>query len=414
MSSVKNESEYLLVNKINEKISDQIDLTNGNSNLFSLFEIVPIIQKLIPLDCMIGLTDKEKFIKYVPGKKIDIQLGEGTPVRKGDAIYQSLKTGRKTILYVHEEIYGVPFQAVGVPIRDKKNKLIGSIGIGFQTINDLPLDQSNRVTLDKQSSLKLSGQLFIFHSSKIKRLLELMIRVAKIDSTVLITGESGVGKGIFASLIHHNSNRSKKPFMEINCGAIPENLMESELFGYEPGSFTGAKASGKAGIFEMCNNGTILLDEIGELPFNLQVKFLRVIQEQEIFRVGGTSPRKLNVRIIAATNKNLEEMVKNKLFRADLYYRLNVLPIHIPPIRERIEDTMPLANHFLEKFNREYKANKKLDINVLKILEKYQWPGNVRELKNLIERLVIISETEVIGLQHLPSDFLIQLKRNSR
>lgn len=412
MSRVKKESEYLLVNKIKEKISNQIDLASGNSDLFSIIEIMPIIQKLIPLDCMLGLTDKEKFIKYVPGKKIDIQLCEGTPVRKGDAIYESLKTGRKTILHVKEEIYGVPFQAVGVPIRDKKNKLIGSIGIGFQTIiNDLSLDQSNRAILDKRSSLKLSEQLFIFHSSIMKRLLELMIRVAKIDSTVLITGESGVGKGIFASLIHHNSNRSKKPFMGINCGAIPENLMESELFGYEPGSFTGAKASGKAGIFEMCNNGTILLDEIGELPLHLQVKLLRVIQEQEIFRVGDTSPRKLNVRIIAVTNKNLEEMVKNKLFRADLYYRVNVLPIHIPPIRERIEDIMPLASHFLEIFNREYKTNKKLNISVLKTFEKYQWPGNVRELKNLIERLVIISETEVIGLQHLPPDFLIQLKR---
>lgn len=242
----------------------------------------------------------------------------------------------------------------------------------------------------------------IYKSKIMQQTFELALKVAKVDSNVLITGESGVGKEIIAKIINAASPRAKKPFLQINCGAIPENLLESELFGYEGGAFTGAKSSGKMGYFEISNGGTLLLDEIGELPLNLQVKLLRAIQDREIYRVGGTTPIKFDVRIISATNRNLEEMVQRGLFRADLYYRLNVVPINIPPLRKRTDDIIPLAIHFLEKFNSKYKMNKRFEPEVLLAFERYKWPGNVRELENVVERLVIISDDEIIGLHHLP------------
>jgi len=231
---------------------------------------------------------------------------------------------------------------------------------------------------------------------------ELAIKVAKVDSNVLITGESGVGKEVITKIINQAGPRAQKPFLQINCGAIPENLLESELFGYAGGAFTGAKKNGKMGYFELSQGGTLLLDEIGELPLSLQVKLLRAIQERKIFRIGGTIPYKFDVRIIFATNRNLEEMVQSGLFRADLYYRLNVVPINIPPLRNRTEDIIPLTFHFLKLLNSKYKTNKRFEPEVLLAFERYKWPGNVRELENVIERMVIFSDEEIIGLQHLP------------
>jgi len=234
------------------------------------------------------------------------------------------------------------------------------------------------------------------------QIFELTLKVAKVDSNVLITGESGVGKEIIAKIIHKASPRAQKSFLQINCGAIPENLLESELFGYEGGAFTGARRKGKMGYFELSDGGALLLDEIGELPFNLQVTLLRALQEREVLRVGGTTPYKFDVRIIAATNRNLEEMVSKSLFRADLFYRLNVVPICIPPLRERKEDIIPLVIHFLEKFNSKFKTNKRFEPEVLRAFERYDWPGNVREMENVIERLVIIVDDEIIDINHLP------------
>jgi len=235
-----------------------------------------------------------------------------------------------------------------------------------------------------------------------KKIIELSTRVARVDSTVLITGESGVGKEIIAKLIHRASKRSSGPLIRINCGAIPENLLESELFGYESGAFTGARKDGKPGMFELAEGGTLFLDEIGEMPFSLQVKLLRVLQEREIVRVGGTKPTKVDVRIVTATNSNLEEMVANGTFREDLYYRLNVVNIAIPPLRERVDDIPHLALHFIKKFNTKYNMNKKMTLEAIDRLCQYSWPGNVRELENLIERLVVMVREEEIGVQHLP------------
>lgn len=243
----------------------------------------------------------------------------------------------------------------------------------------------------------------IAQSSAMKQTLSLALRVAKVDTTVLITGESGVGKEIIARIIHNNSARMKGPFITINCGAIPENLLESELFGYEPGAFSGANRNGKPGLFEVAEGGTLQLDEIGDLPLHLQVKILRALQEKEIYHVGGVKPININVRIIASTNKDLKAMVEQGSFRDDLYYRLNVVPIYIPPLRNRGDDIIPLIYHFLGKFNKKYGYNKILHSETVKHLLRYDWPGNVRELENTIERLVVVSEKDVISPETLPS-----------
>ncbi len=230
-------------------------------------------------------------------------------------------------------------------------------------------------------------------------------KVAEVDSTVLITGESGVGKEVLASYIHANSKRSDKPFIKINCGAIPVTLLESEFFGYEKGAFTGASKEGKTGIFELAHNGTLFLDEIGEIPLPLQVKLLRVLQENEFLRVGGTKLIKVNVRIIGATNKDLEQEIKKGNFREDLFYRLNVVPIHIPSLRKRKEDILPLTLFFLKQFNEKYHKNKSISHEVIESFQNYNWAGNIRELQNIIERLVVLADSDHIDIADLPSIF---------
>lgn len=243
---------------------------------------------------------------------------------------------------------------------------------------------------------------FIVKSAKMRDLLDMVIRVAQADSIVLITGESGTGKELIASIIHNNSQRKDKQFIKINCGAIPATLLESELFGYEAGAFTGAKKSGKSGYFELADGGTLFLDEIGDLPYNLQVKLLRVLQNHEFNRVGGEKSVKVDVRVIAATNQNLLEKVRSKEFREDLYYRLNVIPVHIPPLRERKEEIPVLVMHFLEVFNRKYKLNRRITPQAIDVFMDYDWPGNIRELENLIERLVVTSNNDIIKAEDLP------------
>lgn len=226
-------------------------------------------------------------------------------------------------------------------------------------------------------------------------------KVAILDATVLLTGETGVGKEKFAQYIYKNSPRREERFIPINCGAIPPALMESELFGYERGAFTGATKD-KMGIFQLADKGTIFLDEIGELPLEMQVKLLRVLQERCIQRVGGSEDIPVDVRIIAATNRNLEEMVRDKTFREDLYYRLNVVPITIPPLRERRGDIIPFADAFLQELNKKYNLHKQFATSALQAMEEYSWPGNVRELKNVVERMVILSQDDLIRGSELP------------
>lgn len=233
-------------------------------------------------------------------------------------------------------------------------------------------------------------------SKKMQQTIETVKKISKLDTTVLIQGESGTGKEVIANLIYKTGSRSDKPFIKINCGAIPENLLESEMFGYVEGAFTGAKKVGRSGYFGMANGGTIFLDEINGIPFNLQVKLLRVIQEREMMPVGSDVPIKLDIRIIAAANEDLKKMVSDGKFRKDLYYRIGVVSIDLPSLKERKEDILPLANLFLNKFNTKYEMEKSFSNNAKKVLLNYSWPGNVREIENVVESLVVISDSKII------------------
>lgn len=254
---------------------------------------------------------------------------------------------------------------------------------------------------------------FVCHSKKMRNILELAQRIARINSTVLLLGESGTGKGVLAKFIHKNSSQSDGPFIAINCAAIPSELMEAELFGYSGGSFTGASEKGKIGLIELANGGTLFLDEIGEIPLRLQAKLLQALQEKQYFQVGGREEKQVNCRIIAATNSNLQKMVNKGEFREDLFYRINIFEIDIPPLRERTDDIVPLVKFFLNKFNDKYNMSHAITQEALDVLIQYSWPGNVRELENTIERLVVMIQEEVIDVCHLPKTFQFNSKSES-
>jgi PAS domain S-box-containing protein len=247
-----------------------------------------------------------------------------------------------------------------------------------------------------------NSQFLLAASEPIQKVYELAKRVANFQTTVLILGESGAGKEVIANCIYKNSLRKDEQFITINCGAIPDNLLESELFGYEKGAFTGASQAGKIGLFEMADKGTVFLDEIGEISLELQVKLLRFLETKEIRRVGGVNNKIVDVRIVAATNRDLSGMVEAGKFREDLYYRLNVVKIKIPPLRKRLADIAPLSMMFLNQFNGKYNQSKELTIDVIKEFEKYYWPGNIRELKNVVENMVIMSNNEYLQIDDIP------------
>lgn len=264
--------------------------------------------------------------------------------------------------------------------------------------------------LELKNKLKLHEPNIIFNSKVMEELYMKALISAKTNVPVLIIGESGTGKELFARLIHRESPRANEPFFAVNCAAIPENLMESEFFGFEKGAFTGASLS-KPGYFELANKGTLFLDEIGDLPLSLQVKLLRVLEDKKVLRLGGKEPFNVDVRIVAATNRDLDEEVKKGNFREDLYYRLNVLKINIPPLRERKEDIISLSMYFLRKFciSNQRKIHGFTN-DALKILETYSWPGNVRELQNVIERACVFETGSLIGLSSIPVEILESVK----
>lgn len=242
---------------------------------------------------------------------------------------------------------------------------------------------------------------FIACSKEMQKILDTIGFISAVNSAILITGETGSGKEVIVNHIYHSSERKDKPIIKINCGAIPTNLFESELFGYEDGAFTGAKRKGKIGLFELANEGTLFLDEIGEVSLDAQVKLLRAIQEKEIIRIGGTNSIPVDVRILAATNQDLKKLISEGKFRQDLYYRLNVINIEIPPLRHRRDDIIPLAIHFLKIFNEKYHKKKELSMQAAKILRNMDWPGNIRELENLIENMVVLIQEDIITPYHL-------------
>jgi PAS domain S-box-containing protein len=300
----------------------------------------------------------------------------------------------------------------GNPIFDENGKLFRVV-TNVRDVTELS-NLQEQLNQEKEQVLKYKTELthlralqirnaeLIFRSEPMMQIVDLAIRMADVDSTLLITGESGTGKEVVAKLIHRQGKGDASPFISINCAAIPEQLLESELFGYEGGAFTGAKKEGKPGLFELAHKGTLFLDEVAELPLTLQVKILRAIQDRQITRVGATKSMPINVRIIAATNRNLTKMLKEGAFREDLYYRLMVVPINVPPLRNRKEDIPLLVRHFLDEFNGHFGYSKTISPQVLDKLLNYSWPGNVRELRNVIERMIVMSQGDEIVLNDLP------------
>lgn len=276
-------------------------------------------------------------------------------------------------------------------------------------------EETRNMELEMRTLKKLLNRHydFVCISKTMREVINKADMAAPFDSTILIQGESGTGKEVIARHIHNNSPRKENAFIRLNCAAIPRELFESELFGYEKGAFTGAKDSGKFGLFELANRGTLLLDEIGDLPLEVQSKLLRVIQEKEIHRVGGEKTVQVDVRIIAATNRDLQEMVQNREFREDLYFRLSVFPIQLPPLRDRRDDIVPMIQYFLEKLNSKNNTTKTIESAVLDALENYSYPGNVRELENIVEYLFIISRDHPIRLEYIPGKVLTDVMINN-
>lgn len=313
---------------------------------------------------------------------------------------------KEKVSVVQETINGKKILAVGNPIfnsaGDLQRIVVASRDITENTKLRSELKQTKEMTkkyeqeLNRLKNKEDPSKDIIYGSLKMQKVVNQIEKIANFSSTVLIQGESGVGKELIARAIHTKSNRSDKPFLTINCGSIPENLLESELFGYTKGSFTGADSQGKKGYFEQANGGLLFLDEIGDMPMSLQVKLLRVLQEDEVVPIGSVTPIPIDVQIVAATNKDLKKLVEDGSFREDLYYRINVIPIHVPPLGERPEDIPLLAYHTLEKLNHRYDKNCYLSPEALNLLESYSWPGNIRELQNLIERLFVTADEEVI------------------
>lgn len=309
------------------------------------------------------------------------------------------KTGQRmsTTQVTHE---GKTIMVTGIPLLDPRGR-VRRVVINSRDMTELVnLQQDLAIAREhfrraddereelRAQLLKLDG--VVLQSPAMRAIADLAMRVAKVDSTVLVTGESGTGKEVITRLIHRESARAAGPFIKINCGALPRDLLESELFGYEPGAFTGAQRQGKHGLVELASGGTLFLDEIGELPLDLQVKLLTVLQDRELVRLGGTKPIAVDVRVVAATNRDLSAMVAEREFRSDLFYRLNVVPIRIPPLAERRDDILPLVARFVDEFNAQYGLHKRLAERVLGRLRGSAWPGNVRELRNFAERLTAL------------------------
>jgi transcriptional regulator with PAS, ATPase and Fis domain len=313
---------------------------------------------------------------------------------------------QEEVSLIHENKIGKHLLSTGIPIFSEDGAITQIITTSrdITEINHLQkeLERVQRKLNTLNSPHKYGDEEIVAASQAMYNVLLLAKRLADVDSTVLITGESGVGKGLIARYLHKNGPRKNKPMVTVNCGAIPENLMESELFGYERGAFTGSRVEGKVGLFEEAEGGTIFLDEISELPLNLQVKLLQVIQEREFKKVGGVKGIPVDVRIISATNQELRNLVEEGAFREDLYYRLNVVPINVPPLRERTEDILPLIHSALYKLNEKIGEDKIISSEALAILLTYQWPGNAREVENIIERLVITTKDEVVMPENLP------------
>jgi Nif-specific regulatory protein len=438
---MKSFEEISLLYEISEALNQHMDMKK------SLFKVLTVLSDSLNLvrgiiflinsedgDIRIemahGISEETtRLIRYLPGEGIVgrvIQNGEPAVVPRisEEPLFLDKTHSRKVS-------DGLDYSFICVPIK-KENRVVGAISadrpfegrtslekgekllsvVAAMVANHVINIETIRIEKEqlKTENIRLKSELenrysfdnFIGNSNKMREVLQMISQVSSSSATVLIRGESGTGKELVANSIHYNSERNKKPFIKINCAAIPENLIESELFGHEKGSFTGA-SSLKKGKFEIADQGTIFMDEIGNMSLSAQVKLLRVLQEKEFERVGGYRPIKIDVRIVAATNSNLEEMVRQGRFRDDLYFRLNVFPIYLPSLRMRKTDIILLADHFLEKYSRLHKKDiKRITTPAIDMMMEYHWPGNVRELENCMERAVILCNEGAIHSYHLP------------
>jgi PAS domain S-box-containing protein/TyrR family helix-turn-helix protein len=341
----------------------------------------------------------------VVGKKVSEILSDGWFDRS--VTLEVLETKRQVSIIQHLRKTEKILLVTGTPVFDEAGKIF-MVVVNERDMTQLnaireQLEESRLVTekfqeeLTELSLMELKKQEIVAENGKMRQVLRIALKLAHLEATnILILGESGTGKGLLAKFIHKNSKRQQKPFIQINCAALPENLLEAELFGYERGAFTGAREQGKIGLFELAQGGTLFLDEIGDLPFPLQAKLLKYLDDQEILRIGGLKPRKINCSVIAATNRDLEALTQRHQFRQDLFYRLNTFTIRIPPLRERPEDIFQLVNHFLRQYNRTYRLKRRISPEALKILQSYPFPGNVRELKNILKTAVLMGEKDIL------------------
>ena len=359
-----------------------IEARNCEEAFKKIEEVLPdLILADLRMPGMNGLTLLEKVKAKDPTMLVIVMTGYGTI----DSAVEAMKLGA--------------YDYLAKPFKLDHLKLVVAKALGTQALRREVLE----LRAQQRDSSGHPNGILVGQSEQMKKIYRFIKQVSKsYTSTVLIHGESGTGKELVARAIHNTSIRKDYRFMEINCAALTESLLEAELFGYEKGSFTGAAATGKPGLFEVANKGTVFLDEIGEMSISLQAKLLRVLQERRFKRVGGVNDIEVDIRIVASTNRNLEEEVKKGTFRKDLFYRLNVLPIYIPPLKERKDDIIILTKHFLQKFNVEFGKNiRQISEQVEKMLLDYSWPGNVRELRNVIERAVLLSSGDTLSPEHI-------------
>jgi len=382
------------LNAIIESVSDGVYVTDG---LGKTLKVNPAFEQITDIKApdVVGLNVEQLISAGIYDKSVSLDV-----LKTGEqcSMVEILKNGKEILL-------------TGTPVFNKNGQIFRVVTTlrDMAELNTLKKELAKSVentTRYRMELLNLRLQQLdmedvVVQSEIMKNVMRLALRLSEVDSNILISGESGVGKEIVAKAIHRAGRGENYTLITANCGAIPENLLESELFGYEKGAFTGAEKTGKPGLFETAKGGTLFLDEIGDVSLNIQVKLLRAIQEKEVMRVGARKSVKVDVRIIAATNRDLKDMVEQGSFRRDLFFRLNVVPIYIPPLRERQDDILPLITYFLAKFNKKFGKEVRISSDVLRQLIAYSWPGNVRELENTLERLVVLSSGSLIRTKDL-------------